>query len=159
MMSPYEEILNHIDDEKILLIEDDFDLPVNGLYLRDQGKRAAIMVQRQLSQAAKRCVCAEELGHHYTSTQNLLGVCSREYERQEHRARQWAHLALLPLDDIGEAYLRFDACKFTMAEWLDVTADFLDETIDNYREIHGTQCRTRRYLYRFEPYFDVRKRP
>lgn len=157
MLSPYEQIQEHIANQSIQLIEDDIELPLNGLYLRVRERKAKIVIQRQLSQTSKRCVCAEELGHHYTSTRNLLSVCAREYERQEYRAHQWAHLHLAPLDSIGEAYVMFDACKYSMAEWLNVTIAFLDEAIAGYADMYGIYHHTQHYSYKFEPYFLVKK--
>ena len=52
---------------------------------RIKGNRIAI--QKELSETEKKCVLAEELGHHYTSSGNILDQSNVENRKQELLAR------------------------------------------------------------------------
>lgn len=155
MPSNYEKMQDETRRLRIRLTETHAPLPFTGLYFRFQGRRPRIILQNGLSTPEKLCTLAEELGHHHTSQGNLMNACTREYERQETRAKKWAVRRLLPLDTIGEAYLLHGGDSAAMAEWLDVTETFLHQAIRFYARQFGVRGRTGRYRYQFEPFFHV----
>lgn len=76
-----------------------------------------------------RCVLAEELGHHYTSTGNSQPVKCSSYRqkmnisRSEYQARKWAALELIPLNMIKKALAAGITEVWELAEEFGVTED------------------------------------
>lgn len=50
-----------------------------------------IAIEKNLTSAEKTCVLAEELGHHYTTTGNILDQQEVANIKQELHARTWAY--------------------------------------------------------------------
>lgn len=48
-----------------------------------------IAIKKSLNQAEKACILAEELGHYYTTTGNILDQTNISNRKQERRARLW----------------------------------------------------------------------
>lgn len=154
-MNCEEALLQEIFDEGISLVRLD-GLPIRAFYVR-AAERALIAVSTGIPEPDRVCVYAEELGHHHTSTGNLLRVCAREYERQERRARKWAYNRLVPLDEIGKAYFEQDADPDDMAEGLSVPRKYLDDAIRHYTDVFGVECHTDTYHFQFIPYLLIEK--
>lgn len=82
----YEQLLNTADQEGLAVKEQPLSTH-DGLI---RGTRIAIRKDIP-TQAKKACVLAEELGHHYTSTGNILDQTEIEHVKQERKARMWAY--------------------------------------------------------------------
>ncbi|KIL35125.1 membrane protein [Cohnella kolymensis] len=101
----------------------------------------------------KACILAEELGHHYTTIGNILNQNNVVNRKQELRARSWAYERLVPLNGIVEASLAGVKGKHEIAEFLEVTEDFLVDAINRYKEKYGLYVIVDRYAIHFEPLF------
>lgn len=99
----------------------------------------------------KICVLAEELGHYFTSHGNILDQTKPENVKQEKRARNWGYEKLIPLEKLIEAYKNGIRNRFELAEFLDVTEEFLDDTISHYQEKYGLYHILTNYIIYFEP--------
>lgn len=100
----------------------------------------------------KSCILAEELGHYYTTTGNILDQSKVENRKQEHIARLWAYQKMITLDKLADARRRGCRNRYEIAEHLEVTEEFLQEAMDSYKEKYGAgyhQCGE--YLICFEP--------
>ena len=148
----YEELLFHSDNEGITVKEKNI-LGSNG---RIKGKRIAI--RSALPNTEKSCVLAEELGHYYTTVGNILDQSTVGNRKQELRARLWAYNCQIGLRGIIKAFDR--NCKNTheMAEYLDVTEEFLKEAITAYRNKYGICAEFDNYIIFFEPHLAVLKK-
>lgn len=89
------------------------------------------------NRAEKTCVLAEEIGHHLTSFGNILDQSDIRSRKQELRARAWAYERLVPLSEIVRAYKARVKGRYEIAEFLDVTEDFLERSIQRYRDKYG----------------------
>lgn len=102
----------------------------------------------------RKCILAEELGHHYTASGNILGngIASA---KQEARGRIFAYNKLIGLSGLISAY-KF-GCKslYEVSEYLDVTESFLSEALANYRQKYGVCATVDNYVIYFEPYLTV----
>ena len=95
----YEDLL--IESEKENLIVKEKDIP--GFGGRIYQNRIAI--HKQLStQTEKACILAEELGHHYTSTGDILDQSDPPARKQEFHARLWGYNKMVGLHGIVSAY-------------------------------------------------------
>lgn len=121
---------------------------------RIKGKRIAI--RRDLSTSAeKSCVLAEELGHYYTSTGDILDQSSITNRKQERRARIWAYNKMIGLNGIVSAHNAGCRNSYEVAEYLEVTEEFLLEAIQCYRNKYGSFTRLDNYVIFFEPSIGV----
>ncbi|WP_088227818.1 ImmA/IrrE family metallo-endopeptidase [Desulfosporosinus sp. FKB] len=101
--------------------------------------------------AERRCVLCEELGHYETTDGNILDLSDIRNRKQEKRARNWAYEKLIPLQSIVEASKEGVCNRYELAEFLDVTEDFLDEAIKHYREKYGLYSEWESFIIYFDP--------
>lgn len=154
MLNKHEEILQQAADSGIEVVTCDLPDPLRSAYVR-MGDTPVIALSRELDTSAATGEGARGLGHHFTGGGNVLGVTAREAERQLRRSGKWAYERLVPLDALGEAYCRWDANPYAIAEALSVTPQFLDDAIRCYSDVHGVSTQTGCYRFRFIPYFSV----
>lgn len=106
--------------------------------------------------AEKSCVLAEELGHHYTTSGNILEQTTNIMnQKQEYRARLYGYNLRVGLIGIINAY---EACcrnLHEMAEYLEVPEDYLTEVIDCYRSKYGQYVAIDNYMIYFIPQLAV----
>lgn len=99
----------------------------------------------------KTCVLAEELGHHHTSVGNILDMDLTGNRKQERQARLWAYDKLIGLRRIVNAFQHGCQNRYEIAEYLEVTEDFLDECISCYRDKYGVGTTLDDYYIMFIP--------
>lgn len=99
----------------------------------------------------KACVVAEELGHYHTSYGDILNQSDVRNRKQERRAREWAYNCLVPLSKIVQAHKAAISSRHELAEYLNVTEEFLQATINRYKEKYGLYTTYERYMIYFEP--------
>lgn len=109
------------------------------------------------SKKEKSCILAEELGHHYMTYGDIIDQTKTENRKQEYKARLFGYNIRLGLKRIIYAYE--DGCRnlYEMAEFLDVTEEFLNETIFCYRSKYGLYTKIDSYIIYFEPCLAVMK--
>lgn len=150
-----EEALQRLAAEaSVEIIKVDMPEGTRSAYVRDEDM-AVIGLSPALRGAEADCVCAEELGHHFTGSGDLLALPPGEVRRQRCRARAWAYRELVPLEAIARAYMDEDGNGFAMAERLGVTAAFLDEAIAHYAQVYGQAVCVAGYRVGFTPGFHV----
>ena len=116
---------------------------------RIKGNRIAI--RKGMTEVEKACVLAEELGHHCTTVGDILDQNITENRKQERRARVWAYRHAIDLSDFISAYKNGCRNRFEIAEHLEVTESFLEETIESYKCQYGMFAIVDRYIIYFEP--------
>ncbi len=105
----------------------------------------------------KTCILAEEIGHHHTTTGNIIDMSNPSNRKQERRARLWGYDQLIGLQGIINAYVAGCKNRYEMAEYLGVTEEFLQECIDTYCEKYGMGIRLGNYCVTFVPNLMVGK--
>lgn len=103
----------------------------------------------------KACVLAEELGHYHTSSGDIIDLSDVRNQKQELRARSWAYDKQIGLIGIVNAHKHGCQNLYEMAEYLDVTEEFLRDALRRYREKHGSQAVVGEYVVFFEPHLAV----
>lgn len=144
----YENLLNEAFNENIYVIESaQFESHADGLINGD-----VIGINKHVkSYRKKACILAEELGHYYTSTGNILDLKNINNRRQEHQARLWAYNKLLGLNGILKCHLAGCNSLYDMAEYLELTEEFIFEAIEYYKLKYGTYTTIDNYIIMFEP--------
>lgn len=141
----YEELLIKADNNN--LITKELPLPIS----KGRIKGNHIAIRKGMTETEKACVLAEELGHYYTTTGNILDQSITENRKQEHRARVWAYRNALGLSDLIEAYKHGCRNRYELAERLNVTETFLLGAIEDYKAQYGLCAKVDNYLIYFEP--------
>lgn len=147
-MNKFEQLQDLAEKEDIEILEKQFSSDrIKGLYAD-----SVIALNKRLGTTTeKMCVLAEELGHHYTSSGDILDLSVTENRKQERTARLWAYNHLIGLKRLIDAFEHGCHGRHEIAGYLDVTESFLDEAISVYREKYGTSTMVGDYVIYFEP--------
>lgn len=120
---------------------------ISGLYCNN-----TIALSKDLKTSAeKACVLAEELGHHYTAVGDIIDQSDIENRKQEMRGRIWAYNNQVGLRGIVDAYLHNCQSISESAEYLEVTEEFLIDSLTYYRHKYGVYTKLDNYVIVFEP--------
>ena len=103
------------------------------------------------TQVEKACVLAEELGHYLTTYGNILDQSSVANQKQEYRARLYGYNLKIGLTGIIRAYEHGCRTLYEMAEYLDVTEEYLQSAIDCYCSRYGRFASVDNYVLYFIP--------
>lgn len=101
------------------------------------------------------CVLAEELGHYYINTGDILNSKDLNNSKQEHLGRMHAYNRLIGLTGIIKAYKAGCQNQYETAEFLNVTEDFLSNAILAYKNKYGTYTTIDNYAVYFIPALGV----
>ena len=149
----YEELLILSDSKNLVVKEKNIPGYEGRLY------KNRIAINRSLpTQAAKSCVLAEEIGHHCTTTGNILDQSDTMNRKQEYRARLYGYNLRVGLIGIIQAYEACCRSLHEMAEYLDVTEDYLEEALACYRSKYGIYTVVDNYAIYFIPNIAVARR-
>ena len=147
----YEQLLTAADQEGLAVKEHPL-ADHDGLL---SGNRIAVRKDIE-TQAEKSCVLAEELGHHYTSSGDILDQDNIMKQKQEYRARLYGHNLKIGLTGLIRAYEAGCRNLYEMAEFLDATEEYLREAIRCYRSKYGVCTAVDNYVIYFEPFAIMR---
>lgn len=115
-----------------------------------KGNRIAIRKDIP-TQAEKSCVLAKELGHYFTSAGNILDQTDTVNRRQEYRARLYGYNLKIGLTGIISAHTAGCRNLYEMADYLDVTEEYLKEALDCYQSKYGEYVKVDNYMIYFIP--------
>lgn len=147
-MNTYEEMQDRAYNAGIDIVEYSFrNKTIKGLYC--DGTAA---ISNNIDTNAERaCVLAEEMGHHYTSSGNIIDQTDVQNRKQEFRARMWAYNEMVGLMGIIDAYKNGCRNSYEVAEYLEVTEEFLNDTLEAYRDKYGVYTILDNYAIYFIP--------
>lgn len=125
---------------------------IKGLYCD-----GVIAIREDMTIPEKTCALAEELGHHETSVGNILDMTSAANRKQERQARLWAYNKQIGLIGLVRAFEHGCQNRFEIAEYLEVTEEFLEECIECYRNKYGICKQVDNYVVYFIPQLSMMK--
>ena len=126
---------------------------IRGLYCD-----GTVALNSQIETSKERaCILAEELGHHHTSVGVIVDLSDAQNRKQERQARIWAYNKQIGLRGLIKAYEQGCKNRYEIAEFLEVTEEFLKETIERYRQKYGAFATVRNYIIYFDPAVGVMK--
>lgn len=152
-MTVYEKLLDKAEQLNVNIIEKTFKSNAKGLC---KGNRIAINKNTD-TEIEKSCILAEELGHYITSVGDILDQTDVNNRKQEMRARLWAYDTRIGLIGIVRAFEYGCSSIFEMAEYLNVTENFLLDAIHAYKAKYGLAVCIDAYIIYFEPCLSVMK--
>lgn len=148
-MTAYEEMLAEAEKNNVVAKEK----PLRANKGRIKGNRIAI--KSGLTETEKKCIMAEELGHYYTGTGDILDQSSTSNRKQEMRGRAYAYNKLIGLIGIIKAHENHCTNLSEISSYLDVTEEFLADALNYYKAKYGKIARIDNYTIYFEPYLGV----
>ena len=116
-----------------------------------------IYLRKNMNTTEKACILAEELGHHHTTVGNILDMESADNRKQERQARLWAYNKQIRLRGLIDAYEHGCQSKYEVAEYREVTDEFLADCIECYRQKYGIGTTVDNYYIMFIPNLTIGK--
>ena len=147
-MNEYEKLLQKGADANLQIFEN-----YNFRYTKIKGLYCdgSVALSKDLDSREKTAILAEELGHHYTSSGNILDQSLAANRKQEYRARLWAYNNRIGLKGIIDATLSGCRSLEGMAEFFSVSEEFVAEALNTYKEKYSPCTIVDNYLITFEP--------
>jgi len=143
----YDKLLNEAEKQGIEVSEKPLLPRIKGLYADN-----TIWINKNLpTSIEKSCILAEELGHYHTTSGDILDQSIIQNRKQEQTARIWAYRKLVPLKSFLQAHKQAIRNIHELAEFLNVTEDFLAEAIHYYIKKYGNYVKVDDYHICFEP--------
>lgn len=143
----YEAVLDLIAEQGIEIVELDAPERLKGLLLDEY-----IFVNKNLSTTEKKCILAEEYAHFMLNHGDILNQKNMNNRKQEKKARNFAYELLIPVEEFIDAFS--DGCVnlYEVAEFFDVTDEFLSGAIEHYKCQYGEGLKVdRTYTIYFDP--------
>ena len=119
---------------------------IKGLYCD-----GVVAIREDMTIPEKTCALAEEMGHHYTTVGNILDMESIQNRKQERQARLHGYNRLIGLAGLIEAYEHGCQNRYEIAEFLEVTDEFLEDCINCYQDKYGEYKTVDNYTIYFIP--------
>lgn len=145
-MQLYDALLMECDNLNIEVFEKDY-MKNKGLY----GDNVIWINKLLPSFVEKCCVLAEEIGHHHTTAGDILDLSNIENRKQELKARSWAYEKLVPISKIIQAHNLHITNRFELADFLNITEDFLEAALEWYKSKFGLYVSIENFTICFEP--------
>ena len=120
---------------------------ISGLY----ADYTIVLSKNLKNSAEKTCVLAEELGHHYTAVGDIIDQSTVENRKQEMYGRAWAYNKQIGLAGLINAYRNHCQNAHEVAEYLNVTDEFLTDSLNYYKSKYGCCTQVDNYVIFFEP--------
>jgi Zn-dependent peptidase ImmA (M78 family) len=127
-------LLTLAEQENIIVEQFPFSYPLMGIYLHESDKVPIIGLSTFISSnAVRRCIMAEELGHHFTSAgisipgkYEFYSFIERtEISKTEYKALKWAANYLMPEHDLLNVIRSGLYEKWELADHFNVTEEFV----------------------------------
>ena len=149
----YEEILIQTENGNIIVLEKDLMFDLKGLYIDGH----IIINSKIQTDDEKKCIYAEELGHHMTSYGNILNTNDISSMKQELAARSWGFQYVIPLEKLIDAYKYGVQNTYEAAEYICVPVEYLKNAMERFKQIYGPFVDISEYRLYFVPYIRVEK--
>ena len=151
-MNKYEILLDEANDKGLIVKEKSLQSSDG----RIKGNRIAIRKDLKTT-AEKACVLAEELGHYETTVGDILEMSSSWNRKQERQARLNGYNRMIGVFGIIRAYEAGCQDQHEIADFLNVTEEYLLECIECYRDKYGKMKSVDNYMVYFIPNLAVIK--
>ena len=152
-MNTYECLQDEACEDGIEVVDYTFESDrIKGLYCD-----GVVAIREDMTIPEKACALAEEMGHHGTSYGNILDMESIQNRKQERQARLHGYNRLIGLAGLIEAYEHGCQNRYEIAEFLEVTDEFLEDCINCYRDKYGIGTTVDNYYIAFIPHLMVGK--
>ncbi|WIV11382.1 ImmA/IrrE family metallo-endopeptidase [Proteiniborus sp. MB09-C3] len=143
----YEELVLEAENEGIEILENNRIVGMKGLYVDN-----TITLNSNLKTTIeKKCILAEELGHHYTSFGNIIDQSKVPNRKQERKARAWGYERIVSIQKLIDASKYGIRNKYELAEYINVTEEYLENVLSYYKEKYGLYYQFNNHIIYFDP--------
>ena len=152
-MTKYENLLNKAEENNVTIYEnyDLSDTRLQGLYCD-----GSIALSNGLeTEADKFSILNEEMGHHFTSSRDIIDMSNVSNRKQELRARLWGYNNAIGLSGIIKAYKHGCRTRNEMADFFGVSEQYLYEALEIYATKYSPFTQIDNYIIYFEPSLGV----
>ena len=146
-MSNYENLISIAHNNGIKVVESD--LGVDKAFGKCIGN--LIIINNRVNEYERFCVLAEELGHFNLTVGDITNQSNFNNIKQELIARRWSYEKLISPEDIINAILSRIDNIYDLSESLNVTEDFLIQSIEHYKKKYGIYYVGETHLLMFDP--------
>ena len=146
-MTKYEQLTNFAYKNKLDIIETNFNSHSEGLCIGD-----VIALNQNLNIAKKTCVLAEELGHYFTTVGDIIDQTDVNNRKQEIKARKWGYCKLVNIEGLVEACKQGCRNINEIAEYLEVTEEFLQDALQYFKNKYGAYYTLGKYTIYFNDF-------
>nr|DAO81058.1 MAG TPA: IrrE protein [Caudoviricetes sp.] len=146
-MSNYENLISLAYSHGIKVIESD--LGIDKPFGKCIGN--LIIINNRVNEYERLCVLYEELGHFNLTIGDITDQSNLNNRKQESIARRWSYEKLVSPEDIINAILSGIDNIYDLAESLNITEDFLIQSIKHYKKKYGIYYVGKTHLLTFEP--------
>lgn len=148
-----QQLYDLIEQENIRLVEDDIPGGVKGLYFDN-----IIVLHNKIETSSERnSILAEELGHYFTSSGNILDQSSLKAQKQESSARRWAAEQLIKPSRLIDAFNAGVSNRWELSQFLDVTESFIADSLIHMKSVYGEKLTINDYTIHFDPLWIFKK--
>lgn len=140
--------------DELLIEADELGIIVKELDLKTRDGRCKgnrIAIHKDLSNYEKACVLAEELGHYHKTVGDITNQKDITNRKQELVARRWGYNKNIGLIGLINAFEYGCLNRYEIAEYLNVTVEYLNEALEYYESKYGTIHRIDNYIIYFSP--------
>ena len=117
-----------------LRIETDLNMPKHqGGFIYNKH----IVLNANKSYQEQHSALAEEIGHYETSSGSIINLNTPQKRQQEARARRWGYQKVINLDGLVACYRNDMTTTSEVADFFEVTPEYLWKAIDAYRQKYG----------------------
>jgi Zn-dependent peptidase ImmA (M78 family) len=126
-------------DNNILIFTRSIPDKISGMYYSNSDyDLITVTLNKNLETfAEKTCTLAEELEHYFLTPIDLMRAPRRLQDRYERQAKFAACRRLVPLEKLIKAKQRGLLNRYDLAEYLNVTEEFLEQALRFYQEYYG----------------------
>lgn len=146
-MSNYENLISLAYSHGIKVIESD--LGIDKPFGKCIGN--LIIINNRVNECERLCVLCEELGHFNLTVGDITEQSKLNNRKQESIARRWSYEKLISPEDIINAILSGIDNIYDLAESLNITENFLIQSIEHYKKKYGIYYVGKKHLLTFEP--------
>ena len=155
MISEYERLEQFAYDNDILLLTGRLPGLSGFYYLNTEYGIKSITLSASLDTVAqKTCILAEELEHYVSTPQDLFTAPNAVRDKYENIARFAAIRRLMPFEKLLRCRAFCDI--YEMADYLNITPEFIAAGLLAYKEHYGYSVLYRGYTIHFDP-FSIKK--
>ncbi|MEV2908463.1 ImmA/IrrE family metallo-endopeptidase [Paenibacillus larvae] len=143
-MISYDQLLAEVS----IIVDDRAILPegLKGLYIKTASAEMILLDKYIITITERKCVLVEEVGHEQTTAGDITDLSDLCKRKQELIGRRWGYRKLVPLSAIVQAHKTCLRNRYEIADFLGVTEEFLQETIDYYRDKYGICVQYKQYM-------------
>ncbi len=147
-MNTREKLLQEAVDNNIKVVKFDFaGTRIKGLYCDN-----CIAIDENINRLCEgNAILCEEMGHHFTCCGDILDQTNTGNRKQEYHGRVWGYNKAVGLTGIVECFKRGYRCLYEMADYLEISEEYLLEALNCYKSKYAPCTQIDNYIIYFDP--------